>query len=148
MRLVIQRVIEANVRVENRLINEITSGLLILVGIDRNDTASDIIYSAKKIANLKLLPPGTQEFGNSILELGQSILLISEFTLLARTSKGSKLSFSKAAEKNIAKQLFDQLADELKSLGIDVKTGVFGADMQVASINNGPVTVWIDSQNI
>tara|TARA_B100000686_G_scaffold348794_1_gene440694 strand:+ start:206 stop:652 length:447 start_codon:yes stop_codon:yes gene_type:complete len=148
MRLVIQRVIEANVRVENRLINEITSGLLILVGIDRNDTASDIIYSAKKIANLKLLPTGTQEFGNSILELGQSILLISEFTLLARTSKGSKLSFSKAAEKNIAKQLFDQLADELKSLGIDVKTGVFGADMQVASINNGPVTVWIDSQNI
>ena len=121
MRLVIQRVIEANVRVENRLINEITSGLLILVGIDRNDTASDIIYSAKKIANLKLLPTGTQEFGNSILELGQSILLISEFTLLARTSKGSKLSFSKAAEKNIAKQLFDQLADELKSLGIDVK---------------------------
>ena len=148
MRLVIQRVIEANVRVENRLINEITSGLLILVGIDRNDTASDIIYSAKKIANLKLLPTGTQEFGNSILELGQSILLISEFTLLARTSKGSKLFFSKAAEKNIAKQLFDQLADELKSLGIDVKTGVFGADMQVASINNGPVTVWIDSQNI
>ena len=148
MRLVIQRVTEANVTVENRLINEITSGLLVLVGIHRDDTTSDITYSAKKIANLKLMPAGKQEFNNSILESGQPILLISEFTLLARTSKGSKISFSKAADRNTAKQLYDQLGEELTSLGIDVKTGVFGADMQVTSVNNGPVTVWIDSQNI
>tara|TARA_Y100000590_G_C15129237_1_gene791803 strand:- start:55 stop:501 length:447 start_codon:yes stop_codon:yes gene_type:complete len=147
MRLVIQRVTEANVTVKNRLISQINNGLLVLVGIDRYDTASDIIYGAKKIANLKLTPTGKQEFGNSILELGQPILLVSEFTLLARTSKGSKLSFSKAAEKATAKKLFDELQEELKSLGIDVKTGVFGAEMQVASINNGPVTIWIDTKN-
>ena len=147
MRLVIQRVTEANVRVKNRLINEIATGLLVLVGIDRNDTASDIAYSAKKVANLKLMPTSKQEFSHSILELRQPLLLISEFTLLARTSKGSKLYFSKSADKKIAKQLFDQLSEELTSLGIDVKTGVFGEDMQVTSVNNGPVTVWIDTQN-
>ena len=117
------------------------------MGIDRNDTASDIAYSAKKVANLKLMPTSKQEFSHSILELRQPLLLISEFTLLARTSKGSKLSFSKAADKKIAKQLFDQLSEELTSLGIDVKTGVFGEDMQVTSVNNGPVNVWIDTQN-
>ena len=147
MRLVIQRVTEANVTVKNRLINEIATGLLVLVGIDRNDTASDIAYSAKKVANLKLMPTSKQEFSHSILELGQPLLLISEFTLLARTSKGSKLSFSKAADKKIAKKLFDQLSEELTLLGIDVKTGVFGEDMQVTSVNHGPVTVLIDTQN-
>ena len=85
MRLVIQRVTEANVTVKNRLINEIASGLLVLVGIDRNDTASDIAYSAKKVANLKLMPTSKQEFSHSILELGQHLILISELSLLART---------------------------------------------------------------
>ena len=85
MRLVIQRVTEANVTVKNRLINEIASGLLVLVGIDRNDTASDIAYSAKKVANLKLMPTSKQEFCHSILELGQHLILISELSLLART---------------------------------------------------------------
>ena len=147
MRLVIQRVTTANVTVNNSVVSQIASGLLVLAGIDKNDTEADIIHNAKKISNLKIFPNEKETFGSSIMDLKQPVLVISQFTLLAQTSKGSKPSFSKAASRDEAEKLFSYFLEELASLGVEVQTGVFGAHMQVNSINDGPVTLLIDSKS-
>jgi D-tyrosyl-tRNA(Tyr) deacylase len=147
MRLVIQRVTTANVTVNNSVVSQIASGLLVLAGIDKNDTEADMIYSAQKISNLKIFPNEKETFSSSIMDLKQPALVISQFTLLAQTSKGSKPSFSKAASRDEAEKLFSYFLEELASLGVEVQTGVFGAHMQVNSINDGPVTLLIDSKS-
>ncbi len=147
MRLVIQRVTTANVTVNNSVVSQIASGLLVLAGIDKNDTEADMIYSAQKISNLKIFPNEKETFSSSIMDLKQPALVISQFTLLAQTSKGSKPSFSKAASRDEAEKLFSYFLEELVSLGVEVQTGVFGAHMQVNSINDGPVTLLIDSKS-
>ena len=147
MRLVIQRVTKANVAVNTSVVGQIASGLLILAGIDRNDTETDIVYNAKKISNLKIFPNEKEEFSRSVIDLDRPVLVVSQFTLLAETSKGSKPSFSKAASRGEAEKLFSYFLKELASLGVEVQTGVFGAHMQVNSINDGPVTILIDSKN-
>ena len=147
MRLVIQRVTKANVTVDTDVVGQIASGLLILAGIDRNDTEADIVYNAKKISNLKIFPNEKEEFSRSIIDLNRPVLVVSQFTLLAQTSKGSKPSFSKAANRNAAEKLFNYFLEELISLGVEVQTGVFGAYMQVNSINDGPVTLLVDSKS-
>ena len=142
MRLVIQRVTKANVAVNTSVVGQIASGLLILAGIDRNDTETDIVYNAKKISNLKIFPNEKEEFSR----LDRPVLVVSQFTLLAETSKGSKPSFSKAASRGEAEKLFSYFLEELASLGVEVQTGVFGAHMQVNSINDGPVTIVLNSR--
>ena len=147
MRLVIQRVTKASVSVNNEIVSQIGTGILVLAGIDQNDTEADILYAAQNVSNLKIFPNEKEDFFSSIIDSGKLVLVISQFTLLAKTSKGSKPSFSRAADRVKAKKLFSYFLEELASLGIKVETGVFGAHMQVNSINDGPVTLLIDSKS-
>ena len=142
MRIVIQRVLSASVTIRQDLFSEIEKGLLILVGIEEADTIEDIEWLCKKVIDLRI-------FANvSVKEIGGEILVVSQFTLHASTKKGNRPSYIKAAKPDIAIPLYERFVANLSNLlQKPVKTGVFGADMQVALINDGPVTINIDSKN-
>ncbi len=146
MKVVIQRSKNSSVSVSGKLINKIEKGLCILVGITPDDTDEDISYLVKKIVNLRIFDDENGIMNKSILESAGEILLISQFTLMADTSKGNRPSYIKAAKRDIAKPIYEKM---LKSLNDYVKTygGVFGADMLVNIKNDGPITIIIDSKN-
>ena len=150
MRAVIQRVTSASVTVEGEVVGAIGRGLLVLVGKELADTAEDIEWLAGKIVVLRLFPgPGDADgpWARSVFEIGGDVLLVSQFTLHASTKKGTKPSWHRAAKPDIAQPLYEQLAQRLTELlGHPVKTGRFGAMMQVALINDGPVTLFIDTK--
>lgn len=145
MRVVIQRVDEASVYVENRLINKICEGLLVFVGFTTSDTIEDINYLVKKIINLRIFNDENNLMNKSILDLKKEILSISQFTLYADTKSGNRPSFKEALAKEEAEKLYKIFNDELNKY-IKTFTGVFGADMKIKSVNNGPVTINIDSK--
>lgn len=148
MRVVIQRVKEASVRVNNDLIGEITIGLLVLVGIETADTEEDIQWLSHKIINLRIFNDDDGVMNKSVLDISGSILLISQFTLHAATQKGNRPSYSKAARPEIAIPVYEKMITVLNSLlPKPIATGSFGADMQVSLVNDGPVTIIIDSRN-
>lgn len=148
MRLLIQRVSEASVTIECRIKSAITKGLLVLVGIEPSDTEEEIDYLCKKTVNLRIFDDDNGVMNRSILETGGDILVISQFTLHASTRKGNRPSYIRAAKPEISIPLYEQFCDTLSQmLGKAVKTGKFGADMKVQLINDGPVTIWIDSKN-
>lgn len=148
MRVLIQRVSEASVQIEGEIKSKIDEGLLIFVGIDNDDDKEDIEFLAKKSVNLRIFDDENGVMNRSILDSGGDILVVSQFTLHASTKKGNRPSYIKAAKPDVSIPLYDQFCAELsKLLDKQVKTGEFGADMKVKLLNDGPVTIWIDSKN-
>jgi len=145
MRALIQRVREASVRVAGAEVGRTGPGLLILLGVGHGDGPDDIAYLAPKIAQLRIFEDAAGKMNRSLLEIGGGALVVSQFTLYADTRKGRRPSFTGAAPPEIASPLVDAFAAALRALGAPVATGVFGADMQVTLINDGPVTLLIDS---
>jgi D-tyrosyl-tRNA(Tyr) deacylase len=148
MRVVIQRVSEASVTVEGAVIGKIGQGLMVLVGIVNEDNAVDIEWLSSKIVNMRLFEDEQGVMNKSVLEIGGQILLVSQFTLHASTKKGNRPSYIAAAKPDIAIPLYEAMILQLnKDLGSTIQTGKFGADMKVSLINDGPVTITIDSKN-
>ena len=146
MKVVIQRVKNASVSINNKLYNKINNGMLILVGFTVGDTSQDIDYIVRKVINLRVFDDESGVMNKSILDVGGSILSVSQFTLYADTRKGNRPSYVKALNGDIANKLYNEFNSKLSEF-INVKTGAFGADMQVGLINDGPVTIMIDSKN-
>lgn len=148
MRVVIQRVLEASVVVDEKLVGAIGNGLLVLLGIEDADNIEDITWLSNKITGLRLFDDADGVMNLSVKDIEGDILLISQFTLLASTKKGNRPSYIKASKPPIAVPLYEQMILTLSNdLGKAVQTGIFGADMKVSLINNGPVTITIDSKN-
>ena len=148
MRLVIQRVTEASVVVEGAVIGAIQNGLMILVGIEDADTQEDIEWLAGKATNLRIFDDAEGVMNLSVKDIGGDILLISQFTLHASTKKGNRPSYINASKPPIAVPLYESMIKTLeKEMGKPIQTGKFGADMKVSLLNNGPVTIIMDSKN-
>jgi len=148
MIVVIQRVAEASVKIDGKVKSEIGVGLLILVGIEEADAEEDISWLSKKITNLRIFPDENQVMNKSIIDVAGEVLLISQFTLHASTKKGNRPSYIKAARPEDAIPLYENFIQTLESeLGKSIGTGEFGADMKVALINDGPVTILMDSKD-
>ncbi|HET7035928.1 MAG TPA: D-aminoacyl-tRNA deacylase [Thermomicrobiaceae bacterium] len=146
MRVLIQRVAEAAVRVEGETIGAIERGLLVLVGVTEGDGPEQARQLASKTANLRIFEDEQGKMNRSALDLGLAVLVVSQFTLYADVRKGRRPSFVHAAPPEIARPLVDRFAGELRALGLPVASGEFGAHMRIALINDGPVTIWIDSE--
>lgn len=146
MRAVCQRVSEARVAVDGAAVAEIGAGLVVLLGVEREDTAADGERLAEKVARLRIFEGDTGKFDRSLLDVGGAALVVSQFTLIAdsRRQKGTRPDFSKAARPEIAEPLYEHVCETLRELGVPVQTGVFGARMQVALVNDGPVTIILD----
>lgn len=148
MRVLIQRVVRSSVSIDEKIKSEIGKGLLILVGIENDDKSEDIEWLTTKIVNLRIFDDENGVMNRSILDIKGQILVVSQFTLHASTKKGNRPSYIKAAKPDISIPLYDQFCEVLSGkLGESLKTGKFGAMMQVELINDGPVTIWIDSKN-
>lgn len=147
MKVVIQRVSEASVSVEGNITGKIGRGLMILVGIEESDNESDIEYLTKKIINLRIFDDSQGVMNISLLDTGGEILLVSQFTLHAQTKKGNRPSYIKAARPETAIPLYEKLKKTLAiASGLEVKSGIFGAEMKVSLVNEGPVTIIIDTK--
>jgi D-tyrosyl-tRNA(Tyr) deacylase len=145
---VIQRVSESSVRIDGKVKSEIGIGLLVLLGIEEADGREDIEWLAKKIVNLRIFPDEQQVMNKSLLDVGGELLLVSQFTLHASTKKGNRPSYIKAARPEVALPLYEQAINVFEAeLGKAIGTGSFGADMKVSLINDGPVTIHIDTKN-
>ena len=144
MRVVVQRVKESSVTIDNKVYNNINNGLMVLVGFTEGDTSSDIDYCVKKISNLRIFDDENGVMNKSIIDVGGSILSISQFTLYADTRKGNRPSYIKALRGELSTKLYDEFNEKLNSF-VPTKTGIFSAEMLVSLTNDGPVTIIIDS---
>lgn len=135
-------------RVDDRVVGEIGPGLLLLVGVTDGDTEEEATFLANKVANLRIFEDEEGKMNRSALELGLSALVVSQFTLYADTRKGRRPSFIRAAAPEVASPLVDYLAQQLRELGLNVATGEFGAHMHVSLVNDGPVTIWLDTDEL
>ena len=147
MRIVLQRVAHANVTVEEKVIGKIQRGFLLLVGVTHDDAMEDMEYLVRKIVQMRIFEDEEGKLNRSIQDIGGEILSVSQFTLYADTKKGNRPSFSKAAPGDVAIEMFEQFNGLLRDTGIPVETGQFGADMKVELLNDGPVTILLDSKN-
>ena len=148
MKAVIQRVAKASVSIDNCIVSEIKKGLLVLVGIEPEDTTEDINWLTKKIVNLRVFNDERDVMNKSLIDVHGDAILVSQFTLQASTKKGNRPSYLKAAKPDVAIPLYEQFVLEFENqLGKKVGTGKFGADMKVSLLNDGPVTILIDSKN-
>jgi len=148
MKIVLQRVSKASVNIGSEKAAEINKGLLILVGIENDDTVEDINWLCKKVLNLRIFPDENGVMNRSIINIDGEIIVVSQFTLHASTKKGNRPSYIKAAKPEIAIPLYKKFISTIEEdFGKEIKTGRFGADMQVSLINDGPVTILIDSKN-
>lgn len=143
MKIVLQRVRSASVAVAEKSIAEIGYGLLALVGVVPGDSSREVDWLVKKTAGLRIFPEGDKNMNRSVVDVGGEVLVVSQFTLAAETAKGMRPGFSNAAEPALAESLYDEFALKLDEL-VPTQTGQFGADMQVALINDGPVTVLLE----
>ena len=146
MRVVLQRVSHASVTVEEKVIGKIQRGFLLLVGVTHDDTMEDMEYLVRKIVQMRIFEDEEGKLNRSIQDIGGEILSVSQFTLYADTKKGNRPSFSKAAPGDVALEMFEQFNGLLRDTGIPVETGQFGADMKVELLNDGPVTILLDSK--
>ncbi|MFM7628714.1 MAG: D-aminoacyl-tRNA deacylase [Algoriphagus sp.] len=145
---VAQRVLESSVKIDGKIKDQIGVGLLILLGIEEADEQEDVDWLSKKLVNLRIFPDELGIMNRSVLEIGGELLLISQFTLHASTKKGNRPSYIKAARPEIAFPLYQKMIQALESeLGKPIGTGTFGADMKVSLVNDGPVTLCIDTKN-
>ncbi len=148
MRVVIQRVTEASVTIDNKVASSISKGLLVLVGIEDADTKEDIEWLSNKIVHLRIFDDADKVPNLSIKETGGDILLVSQFTLHGNTKKGNRPSYIRASKSVVAIPVYEKMIAQLENdFGKKIFTGVFGADMKVALVNDGPVTIWIDSKH-
>ena len=147
MRVVLQRVSHASVTVEEKVIGQIQRGFLLLVGVTHDDAMEDMEYLVRKIVQMRIFEDEEGKLNRSIQDVGGEILSVSQFTLYADTKKGNRPSFSKAAPGDVAIEMFEQFNGLLRESGIPVETGQFGADMKVELLNDGPVTILLDSKN-
>ena len=147
MRVVLQRVSHASVTVEEKVIGKIQRGFLLLVGVTHDDAMEDMEYLVRKIVQMRIFEDEEGKLNRSIQDIGGEILSVSQFTLYADTKKGNRPSFSKAAPGDVALEMFEQFNGLLRETGIPVETGQFGADMKVELLNDGPVTILLDSKN-
>ena len=147
MRVVIQRVSRASVSIDNKVKSSIAKGLLILLGIENEDDADDIAWLCKKISSMRIFNDAEEKMNLSILDMDGDVIVVSQFTLHASTKKGNRPSYIKAAKPDIAIPLYEKFVRTLQAqLGKSVQTGEFGADMKVHLVNDGPVTIIIDSK--
>jgi len=148
MRVLIQRVTQAKVTINGQIERAIGQGMVVFVGIEEADGPEDILWLVKKILGLRIFDDAQGVMNLSVGDIRGSLLCISQFTLHASTKKGNRPSYSKAAKPETAKPVYEQFLAELrKATGLAVESGEFGADMQVSLVNDGPVTLWIDSKN-
>ncbi|MBO4805834.1 MAG: D-tyrosyl-tRNA(Tyr) deacylase [Paludibacteraceae bacterium] len=148
MRIVIQRVTHASVTIEGKVKSKIGNGLLVLVGIEDRDTKEDAEWLAGKIANIRIFNDENGVMNKSVLDIDGEILVVSQFTLQALTKKGNRPSYIRASKADFAIPMYEYFCDKVREqLKKEIGTGEFGADMKVELLNDGPVTIWIDSQN-
>ena len=145
MKALIQRVKQASVNINQSEYSKISKGLLILVGIHKNDSVDDIKFIIDKSINLRIFSDENDKFNYSALDIRSELLIVSQFTLHADTSKGRRPSFFDSALPDNAEKLYDQVIDEYNKTGLEIKTGEFGAKMEINLINDGPVTIMLDS---
>ena len=146
MKVVLQRVAHASVTVDEKVIGKIQRGFLLLVGVTHDDAMEDMEYLVRKIVQMRIFEDEEGKLNRSIQDIGGEILSVSQFTLYAETKKGNRPSFSKAAPGDVALEMFEQFNGLLRKTGIPVETGQFGADMKVELLNDGPVTILLDSK--
>lgn len=146
MRAIIQRVTRARVTVASRVAGEIKTGVLVLVGVGRADTSESVEYLAEKIANLRIFADDAGKMNRSLVEIGGSALVVSQFTLYGDTRGGRRPSYIQAASPEEANRLYEEFVRCLRSFGVPVETGVFQAHMEVELVNDGPVTILLDSE--
>ena len=146
MKAVIQRVKSASVSVENKIIGEIATGFLILLGVEQSDTQDDLNYLVKKTIGLRIFKDDNKNMNLSIQDVGGKALVVSQFTLCADTSRGKRPSFIKAANPEEADSMYQQFCEQLTMTNLSVQTGKFGAMMDVSLVNDGPVTIILDSR--
>lgn len=147
MRAVIQRVIRSSVVVEGRTVGEIDAGLLVLLGVARDDTTKDADYLVDKIVNLRIFNDEQGKMNLSLAGIGGAMLVVSQFTLYADARRGRRPSYTEAAEPDLANSLYEYFVERVKSTGLRVQTGVFQAAMAVSLVNDGPVTILLESKN-
>ncbi|HRL71358.1 MAG TPA: D-aminoacyl-tRNA deacylase [Flavobacterium sp.] len=148
MKVVIQRVSQASVTIDEKIVAAIQNGLLVLVGIEDVDSQEDIDWLAAKVANIRIFGDENQVMNLSVKDIGGDVIVVSQFTLHANTKKGNRPSYSKASKPEVAIPLYENFVNTLElELGKKVQTGVFGADMKVLLLNDGPVTIIMDSKN-
>ncbi len=148
MRIIIQRVQKASVTIAGQLHSSISQGMMILIGIEETDSDEDISFLTKKIVNMRIFDDAEGVMNRSVLDIDGDILVVSQFTLYASTKKGNRPSYIKAAKPEVSIPLYEKFCTEISlALKKPVKTGIFGADMQCALINDGPVTIFMDSKN-
>ncbi len=145
MKALVQRITYGTVTVEQRPVSSVESGLIVYLGVCETDTDRDCAYMARKISNLRIFTDSEGKMNRSVLDTGGHVLLISQFTLCADTAKGNRPSFNQAMEPQKARILFEDVEKRLVKAGLTVKTGVFGAHMMVEYLNDGPVTIMLDS---
>lgn len=146
MRAIIQRVSQANVKIKGKLVGEIGKGLLVLLGVGKEDTEEDIEYLIKKILNLRIFGDEKGKMNVSLLDIEGELLIVSQFTLYGDVRKGRRPSFTDSASPDKAKKMYEQFIKKCIEQNIDVETGEFGAEMDVSLINDGPVTILLDSK--
>lgn len=146
MRVVLQRVSQASITIDQTIVGKINQGFLLLVGICDDDTEADLDYLVKKISQLRVFEDPDGKMNLALAQVDGAILSVSQFTLFASTKKGNRPSFTAAGKPDYAKRLYEQFNQKLAATGIRVATGEFGADMQVALVNDGPVTILFDTK--
>ncbi len=147
MRILIQRVKEASVTVDYEIVSQIEEGLLILLGVENEDVEQDIEWLCNKVLNLRIFNDEKGIMNKSVRDIDGDIIVVSQFTLHASTKKGNRPSYIKAARPEVAIPLYEKFVEQLKTnFGKEIGTGIFGADMKVQLLNDGPVTIWIDSK--
>ena len=148
MRVLIQRVKEASVTVDDKVISLIHNGLLVFLGVTDDDNRDDILWLTKKIANIRLFDDENGVMNRSVVEVDGDLLTVSQFTLMASTKKGNRPSYIKAAKPEISVPLYEEFCAEMElAINKPIQRGIFGADMKVRLLNDGPVTIFIDSKN-
>lgn len=148
MRAVVQRVLEASVKVDGEIVGQIEQGLLVFLGVATDDTQTDVVTLSEKIAGLRIFEDDDGKMNRSVIEIGGSMLVVSQFTLLGDCRKGKRPSFIAAAPPEMADALYQSFVAEIKGYQIPVQTGQFRADMKVSLINDGPVTMLLDSRKL
>lgn len=148
MRIVIQRVSEASVTVDGVITGEIGKGFLLLIGVSKGDTANEAVIMAEKISKMRIFEDENEKMNLSLFDVGGSVLAVSQFTLCADCRRGNRPDYFNAAPPSEANELYELFCEEMKKKNITVEKGVFGADMKVSLLNDGPVTIVLDSEDL
>lgn len=148
MRAVVQRVAEANVKVKGNVVGEISKGLLVFLGVGKDDSEKDLEYMVDKVLGLRIFEDENNKMNLSVMDIGGELLVVSQFTLYGDVRKGKRPSFTSSAYPELAEEIYEQFIEKCREKGIRTEKGVFGAHMEVSILNDGPVTILIDSKKV